>query len=140
MIKYFFIFLFCISCNNSVHKKNIEQKDIIIATYSLEGVSTQGAEVNVVYNFGKIFKSEIVIYGETGKATINYEFECERICVIEKHYQYKTSLENVNSNDDLELIKQQKYYLDYEGNIIGESIKDWIDVFSEFKDKVPFNR
>ena len=145
MIKYISIFLLFISCNGVQKKESLisnEQKVILrdtVVTYSLEGISTEGAEVKVNYNSGKISKSETIVYGEKGTAIIVYKFEDERIKVFETQYSYKTSFDNIESENDIKLTKEQIYYLDYNGSVIGDSIKDRIDIFKEFKDEIPFN-
>lgn len=143
MIKYIFIFvLFFVSCSSSIQKKDLVSnknlKDTII-TYNLEGISIEGAEVKVSYKASKILNSKTILYGETGKAIIFYDFDTQKIKVIEKYYLYKKSLENVESDDDIEFIKEQSYYIDYNGSVIGRPIEDRIDIFKEFKDKIPFN-
>lgn len=68
-------------------------KDTII-TYDIEGVSAEGAGAKVNYVNGKITKSVTSIYGETGQATITYEFDTDIIKVLETKYSYKLSKSN----------------------------------------------
>lgn len=145
MVKYIFILIIFVSCNG-VQKKgsvtnssqNIIAKDTII-TYSLQGLSTEGTSANVLYRNRKILESTIVLYSGTGKKEVKYLFEKDRIRVIEKYFVYLTELENVKSDDDIEFIKEQTYYIDYNGNVIGNPIEDRIDIFSEFKKEIPFS-
>lgn len=112
-------------------------KDTII-TYDIEGVSAEGAGANVNYVNGKITKSVTRIYGETGQATITYEFDTDKIKVLETKYSYKTTIENVKSDKDMKLDYEISYFIDFKGNLIGKEIPDKIDIFKEFKDAVPF--
>lgn len=145
MIRYIFIFLLFVSCNGLQKKdstinnnQRVTPKDTVI-TYNLEGVSTEGAQVEVNYKSGKISKSETIVYGETGKAIIVYEFENNRIKVFETRYSYKTNFENVKSDDDIQLSKEQIYYLDYNGNVIEGTDNERVDIFQEFKRDIPFS-
>lgn len=144
MIRYIFIFLLFLSCNgvqkndsttNSNPKSTL--KDTVI-TYNLEGISTEGTSANVLYQNGKILESIINLYSGTGKKEIEYLFEKDRIKVVEKYFIYLTELENVKSDDDIELTKEQTYYINYSGNVIGNPVEDRIDIFSEFKKEIPF--
>lgn len=53
-------------------------------------------------------------------------------------YFYKTELENVKSDEDMQLDYQISYFIDYKENLIGKEIPDRIDIFKEFKGVVPF--
>lgn len=112
-------------------------KDTII-TYDIEGISAEGAGAKVNYVNGKITKSVTSIYGETGQATITYEFDTDKINVLEIKYSYKTTIENVKSDKDMKLDYEISYFIDFKGNLIGKEIPDRIDIFKEFKDAVPF--
>ncbi len=144
MVKYIVILILFASCNG-VQKKdsvinssqNIIAKDTAI-TYSLKGISTEGTSANVLYQNGKILESTIGLYSGTGKKEVEYLFEKDRIKVIEKYFVYLTELENVKSDDDIEFTKEQTYYIDYSGNVIGNPVEDRIDIFSEFKTEIPF--
>lgn len=149
MMKYIIICLsfVIVSCDCSLkqemeginHKSDFSKaaKDTIM-TYDIEGISAQGAGAKVNYVNGKITKSFISIYGETGQATITYEFDSDKIKVFETKYSYKTTIENVKSDKDMKLDNEISYYIDFKGNIIGDEIPGRIDVFKEFKDAVPF--
>lgn len=112
-------------------------KDTII-TYDIEGISAEGTGAKVNYVNGKITKSVTSIYGETGQATITYEFDNDKIKVFETRYSYKTTIESVKSDKDMKLDYEISYFIDFKGNLIGEEIPDRIDIFKEFKDAVPF--
>lgn len=149
MLKYIIICLFFVfvSCN-STHKQeiggsnkesnfNAMEKDTLI-TYDIEGISTEGAETVVNYVNGNIAKSVTNIYGETGKATIIYEFNTDQIKVSETKYSYKTGIEKVRSNEDIQLDYKISYFIDFKGSLVGKEILDRIDIFEEFKEAVPF--
>lgn len=112
------------------------EKDTIIA-YELVGISTEGAVSKVNYVNGKIIKSNTSIYGETGQAKIIYEFQVDKIKVFEAKYSYKSTLENVKSEEDMLLDYETSYFIDFDGNLLGEEAIR-IDIFKEFKAVVPF--
>jgi hypothetical protein len=112
-------------------------KDTLI-TYDIEGISTEGAETKVNYVNGKITKSVTSIYGETGQAKIIYEFETDKIKVLETKYSYKSGIENVKSDEDMQLDYEISYFIDFKGNLLGKEIPDRIDIFKEFKEAIPF--
>jgi len=149
MMKYIIVCLsfLIVSCNFS-HKQEMGSvnnksdfskvvKDTLI-TYDIEGISAEGAGAKVNYVNGKITKSVTSIYGETGQATIIYEFETEKIKVLETKYSYKSGIENVKSGEDMQLDYEISYFIDFNGNIIGKEMPDRIDIFKDFKEKVHF--
>ena len=58
--------------------------------------------------------------------------------VFETKYFYKTELENVKSDEDMQLDYEISYFIDFKGNLIGKEIPGRIDIFNEFKEIVPF--
>lgn len=112
-------------------------KDTII-TYDIEGISAEGVGAKVNYVNGKISTSVTSIYGETGQATITYEFDTDKIKVLETKYSYKTMIENVQSDKNMKLDYEISYFIDFKGNLTGKEIPNRIDIFKEFKDAVPF--
>jgi|SRR5690606_2393953 len=149
MMKYIIICLsfLTVSCNFS-HKQekgsvtnksdfNVVAKDTLI-TYDIEGISTEGAGAKVNYVNGKISKSVTSIYGETGQGVVIYEFETDKIKVMETKYSYKSGIENVKSNEDMQLDYEISYFIDFRGNLIGKEIPERIDIFKEFQEVVPF--
>lgn len=148
MLKYiiFCLSIVIISCNFN-HKQEVgsvnNKSDFTVAndtliTYEIEGISKEGTGAKVNYVNGKITKSVTSIYGETGQATIIYEFKTEKIKVLETKYYYKSEIENIKSNEDMQLDYEISYFIDFKGNPIGEEIPDRIDIFKEFKEAVPF--
>lgn len=107
-------------------------------TYNIEGISSEGAEAKVTYVNGKISKSITSIYGETGQATIIYEFGAEKIKVLETKYSYKSRIEEVESDRDLSLDYRISYFIDYDGKVVGAEAPEHIDIFREFQRVVPF--
>lgn len=145
-MKYIIVLCFVIvSCNfsskqemGSINNKfYLVAKDTII-TYDIERSSVERTEAKVNYVNSKITKSVTSIYGETGQATITYEFDEDKIKVFETKYSYKTTIESVKSDKDMKLDYEISYFIDFKGNLIGEEIPDRIDIFKEFKDTVPF--
>lgn len=112
-------------------------KDTLI-TYELDGISLEGTETKVNYINSKITKSFTSVYGETGLATIIYEFGTDKIKVLETKYSYKSGIEKVKSNKDLKLDYKICYFIDFNGNLLGKDITERIDIFKEFKEAVPF--
>ena len=107
-------------------------------TYNIEGISSEGAEAKVTYVNGKISKSITSIYGETGQATIIYEFGDEKIKVLETKYSYKSRIEEVGSDSDMSLDYRISYFIDYDGKVVGAEAPEHIDIFREFQRVVPF--
>lgn len=141
------LFFGIVSCNFS-HKQEMESvnnksdfskvaRDTLI-TYDIDGISTEGTGADVNYVNGKITKSVVSIYAGTWQATIVYHFETNRIKVLETKYYYKTEIENVKSDEDMQLDYERSYFIDFKGNLIGKEIPDRIDIFKEFKEVVPF--
>lgn len=144
MKKYLLILILLVSCNGT-QKKDIEAsssqevmaKDTLI-TYNLEDLSPEGASADVLYKNRKISESAIVLYGGSGKKEIEYIFEEDKIKVTEKSFVYSTEIENVKSDEDIQLTNEQTYDMDYNGNVIGKPVEDRSDIFSEFKTQIPF--
>lgn len=147
MLKYIILGLCFVSCDFSQKRtgiKTVNQSpvsvipiDTLIA-YDIDGISTEGAEAEVKYIHGIIKNSVVNIYAGTWQASIRYEFEETKIKVVEIKYSYKTTLENVKSDMDMKLDYEINYFIDFEGNVIGNPIKDRIDIFQEFKKVIPF--
>ena len=111
------------------------EKSII---YKIEGLSSEGAEAKANYVNGKISKSITTVYGETAQATIIYEFEAQKIKVLETKYSYKRMIEDVESDNDMSLDYRISYFIDYDGKFVGAEAPEHIDIFREFKRVVPF--
>lgn len=107
-------------------------------TYNIEGISSEGAEAKVNYVNGKILKSITTVYGETGQATIIYEFGAEKIKVLETKYSYKRMIEDVESDNEMSLDYRISYFIDYDGKVVGAEAPEHIDIFREFQRVVPF--
>ncbi|WP_276133041.1 hypothetical protein [Polluticoccus soli] len=147
IIKNAFFSLFVAACTNaqdknvtqlaSVPDSQSAQKDTTI-TYDIEGVSTEGARAEVKYVNGEISESTTTIYGEMGKATVVYKFEKDRIKVSETQYAYPTHVVDLKPDDKIKASKQSIYYIDLDGNVIGEPVPDRVDIFKEFKETVAF--
>jgi hypothetical protein len=149
MIKYITVCMFfiIISCNfankrevgsvNNNSNLNKMAKDTLMI-YDIEGISAEGAEAKVSYVNGRITNSVTSVYGETGQATIIYEFETDKIKVLETKYSYRLGIENVKSDEDMLLNYEMSYFIDFNGNLIGKEFHDRIDIFKEFKETVPF--
>jgi len=121
-----------------VHKLNVVTLQNTSVIYDIEGISTEGVEAKVNYVDGKITESVTIIYADTWQATIIYEFEKNKIKVLEAKYFYETEIEKVKSYEDMRLVYEIRYFIDFKGNIIGNEIPNRIDVFKEFKKVVPF--
>ena len=131
----FFIMLLTISSCN-YNKKNITLKsnrhDTTII-YDIDNLSSEGAEVHVLYKEGKIKESTIYIYGAGGKTEIKYLFTSNFIGVREQTYLYQDM--SLNKLDTLNVIR---YKIDYRGNVVGKKLSRYTDMFEEFKGTVPF--
>jgi len=124
--------------DNVVHKLNVVTLQDTWVIYDIEGISTEGAEAKVNYVDGKITESVTIVYADTWQTTIVYEFEIDKIKVLEAKYFYETEIEKVKSYEDMRLAYEIRYFIDFKGDIIGNEIPDRIDIFKEFKKVVPF--
>ena len=95
-------------------------------------------EAKVTYVNGKISRCITTVYGETGQATIIYEFGAENIKVLETKYSYKSRIEEVDADADLSLDYQISYLINYDGKVVGSEAPEHIDIFQEFQRVVPF--
>lgn len=109
-----------------------------VVTYDIEGISDEGAETTVTYENSKISKSVTNVFWGTGKVIIVFDFETDVINVLETKFSYTIGIEDVKSENDMQLDYEYRYSLDYEGNLQGEVIQERIDIFKVFKDIVPF--
>lgn len=134
------------NCNSKEYKETTSEssstnketlKDTLI-TYNIEGVSSEGTEAKITYKSKKNYAGKINIYGETGQAELIYKFFPTNIEVTEKRYEYKKDLKSVNEKEDLILANTVTYKVDYEGNILSNKPKEYIDIFKELKESVPF--
>lgn len=149
IIRLFLAFLlpFSFASCNLIHKKEKKASDDsyfstaaneTLITYNIEGISSEGAEAKVTYVNGKISKSITALYGETGQATIVYEFGAEKIKVVETKYSYKCTIEDVGSDNDLLLDYRISYFINYNGELVGAELPKHMDIFQEFQRVVPF--
>jgi hypothetical protein len=148
MLRYIVLGLVFVSCNyarkqetmrnSDEYESHVIVKDTIII-YGIEGISAEGAEAKVQYVEDKIASATISIYGETGQASVAYKFKQAKIEVLEIQYSYKSGIENVKSNKDMKLERKLTYFIDFEGNFIGDSMPNRIDIFQKFKEEVPFH-
>lgn len=124
--------------NNLVYER-VKQTDTIL-TFSIEGLSAEGSEVQAHYVNDSLRNAIWYIYGETGQSKIKYIFFAKGIIKAEEHsYIYKRQLSDVHHEDDMTLIKSFHYILDTSGALLRKiSEKDYVNVFSDFKRNVPF--
>jgi len=141
------LFFIIISCKPTSEQKGARinnKSDFITITkdtlikYNIEGISTEGAGADVNYVNGIINKSIINIYAGTWQAIIVYEFEENKIKVLETKYSYNVEIEDVKSDKDMHKDYEISYFIDFKGNVLGKEFPERIDVFKEFKDIVPF--
>lgn len=118
--------------------KDSKSKDTII-TYDIDDVSTEGTGAEVSYVNGYISKSKINIYQCSGQASIIYTFKKDSIEVSETAYRYTTELMKVKDSTDFEIVYKENYAIDFDGNVLGKSVPNRIDIYNEFTKAVPFN-
>lgn len=107
-------------------------------TYSIEGISTEGAEAIARYIKGRIKSCTVTVYGEHGQSRIRYVFSNNNITVTEQQYTYKGGLESVQHKEDMHLKKTIRYTTDNNGAVSPTTDKDRLDIFAELADAVPF--
>jgi hypothetical protein len=149
MFKFFtpLLLISVLSCNYSTPQENNNNKEgveTVIARdtlifYDIEGISTEGANAEVEYENGKISNSVIKIYTGTGQVSVTYEFQNDKIKVTEERWFYNTEIQNVKSDHDMTLDRKLSYFIDFEGNVIGEIPLEITAVFIDFKNVVPFH-
>lgn len=109
-----------------------------IIHYSINGMSSDGSEVEAHYVKGSLQSSRWKIFGESGQVRIDYKFFGDSIKVIEKTYTYKTSLEQVNGESDMRLVSVLRFTMDTNGVITTKlDRRDFVNVFSDFKSVIP---
>lgn len=106
--------------------------------YKIEGLSSEGTSVIAKYTRGKLKECNISVYGETGQNRISYNFNGDKIDVLEKQLIYNSPLEKTKSEKNMKVKKEIKYVLDLNGNLIGKADEERTDIFMEFKKVVPF--
>ncbi|MEZ5046602.1 MAG: hypothetical protein R2831_06385 [Chitinophagaceae bacterium] len=133
------------SCKSKDNTTNIEtpfseQKKVIDTTiiYTIQDLSSEGAEAKTLYKGNKIAKSEISIYGETGQIVIKYSFHNDTIDVYEKQFAYKEGNINLNSKNEMYIKKEFAYQIDTSGKLLKNMNSGSTDIFKEFKQAVPF--
>ena len=107
-------------------------------TYDITGISLEGADAKVNYKKGKIVSAEISLYGETGQGLVVYTFLLDEINVVEKEYRYEKGLESIKNNEDLNLVRESSYVIDYNGGFLEKSPEEIFNIYEEFKEQVPF--
>jgi len=121
-----------------IHEKSRILKDTII-TYSIDGVSTEGAGVEAKYINGEIKDCNIQIYGEMGKVYIDYSFVGDSIKAMEQRFTYKVYFTEVKSDEDIQAIDTVCYVIDRKGKFLQGDKEEYNDYFyQEFRKTVPF--
>jgi hypothetical protein len=85
-------------------------------TYSIEGLSAEGSELEAHYIRDTIKEVTWKLYGETGQSVIKYIFLNKVVMAEEKNYVYEKSITEVNNEGDIRLKSQLNYVLDTSGN------------------------
>jgi|LakMenEpi03Aug12_release.lakeMendotaPanAssembly.Ray.scaffolds.fasta_scaffold730890_2 hypothetical protein len=114
-------------------KDKLTSLDTLKYKFYLEDVGTEGNEGIAYYLDNRLKKANIEIYTSMWKYVIQYIFYETKIDVIESTYNISNGVIN-----NLEMIKKITYIIDLSGKIEGDTIKDRIDIFEEFKLVVPF--
>jgi hypothetical protein len=110
-----------------------------VISYDIMDVSLEGSEAKVHYIKGSIRDVEWEIFGETGQATIYYNFLPNgTVKVREKRSSYDSGMQYVRSDKDVHLKKIIEYQLDTNGVLLSKT-KDIMSVFGEFKKVVPLD-
>lgn len=125
--------------SDTVILNDLVLKDTVVSV-SIEGISAEGSETIVNYSQGIIKKSVWTIYGETGKRIITYIFDQNGIIKVkELLYRYNKALGDVRDENDRVLESSLQYSMDTTGVLkTTVELKDWVNVFDDFKANVPF--
>lgn len=120
---------------NKIIAENTNYKDTATYNFSLDGnYSAEGNEGKAHYKNGKIHKIDITFYGEMGKSTYSYLFGNENINVVQKVFNYDSTL-----SGDVKSTNKVSYDINYKGElIISDVVGADTDTFLELKKSVPF--
>jgi hypothetical protein len=138
-----FIFLLIIVAglgNSNAIARTIPGKQVPADTtisYSMEGISSEGAEAAARYIKGRIKECTIRVYGETGQSRIRYVFSKNHITVTERQYTYSAGLAGIQHKNDMQLKKNIAYTTDLKGVCTTAADKERLDIFAAFTDAVP---
>lgn len=90
--------------------------------FSLEELlSLEGNEVKAFYVNGKLYKIEMEVFGETGKASFNYLFKDDIINVMERRYSSNGMLTDVKSDADIKVSEENNYKIYFNGKRMENS-------------------
>ena len=98
--------------NQTMVKKQSEPGRDTTITYSIEGLSAEGSELEALYIRDTIKEVTWKLYGETGQSVIKYVFLNKVVMAEEKNYVYEKSITEVNNHSDMKLKSQLNYVLD----------------------------
>ncbi len=139
------VLLVLLSCNSS-DTQNIPEEEVVldnhrsdtVITYSIDGLSAEGSGVKAHYINDTIADATWEIFGETGQLNIKYTFQPNgEISAEEKHFGYKTGLQEVQSQQDIVLSDSLTYKMDSTGRVLSSVPANFTNVYSDFKSNVP---
>ena len=140
------ILLVLVACNTTdTQDTSAEENEVLRAqrsdttiTYSIAGLSAEGSEVKAHYINDTIADANWDIFSETGQLNIKYIFnKSGEIDAEEKHFGYKTGLQEVQSQQDVVLSDSLIYKMDSTGKVISAVPANFTNVFTDFKSNVP---
>lgn len=139
------ISLLVLACNNSEPQAIPEDETILrnqrsdtVINYSIDGLSAEGSGVKAHYINDTIADATWEIFGETGQLNIKYTFQPNgEISAEEKHFGYKTGLQEVQSQQDIVLSDSINYKMDSTGKVLSAVPETFTNVYSDFKSNVP---
>ena len=119
-------------------RDDIHLRDTLIH-YSIEGISAEGSEVMATYQQNTLRNAQWIIYGETGKTIIRYQWiKNGGITATEHYYRYKTNLTNVQSDQYISLVDSVNYIMNRNGQITSIIVqKDFENLYPIFTKHVP---
>lgn len=110
-------------------KAGLSITDTIKYQFTLEDVGTEGNEGIAYYYKDSVRKVEINIYTSMWKTYLLYIFENKLIKVTERTF---------NTYEDIQLVRDYSYTMDFNGNILEKVNSDRVDVYKDLKKVVPF--
>lgn len=138
--------LILIACNTTDTTDTSSEEEAVLRTqrsdttitYSIAGLSAEGSEVKAHYINDSIVDANWDIFSETGQLNIKYVFGPDgAIHAEEKHFGYKTGLQEPQSQQDVILSDSINYKMDSTGRVLSNVPANFTNVYADFKSNVP---
>jgi hypothetical protein len=106
---------------NDFEKINSDTERLRVVTRDMEGVSSEGGFLKLLYDERRLRKAILIAYGETGKSVTEYYFKSNKLIFIcRKDESYSTSIYD-HTQPKIKKEEENRFYF-----LNGELIR-WID-------------